>query len=468
MPSREKRVRRRRRSARVLSALIALTALVAAALTLILLNSDPLGADESAPEPAIGRFAASEAATAAPLVLRGGASVAPDSTPEPEASASAEIAAHTENPADAPGAEAATVSEAPADGETSADGETPADSETAADGEAATDGEAPADGEAAGAVSLSERLTPTPMPAEYFLPVYDRALRTPDDAMMIAVTVDDCDDAEAMLQILNVARSYGAKLTLFPTGEALMTQNMTDGFRVCVRDYGYELENHGFSDKAEYRMSDGELAIHIWKQSIAASYALDGDYQQHFFRPYNIHSVTDQRTHFYIRKLNYLGVAGYTHSYRDMSVDELIASLESGKIYQFDMSEASLAAFGPFIDAASRKGYRLVTMNELFGLEENSLSSRLTIDEQVLPEMTGYEPSPYDLKLNDRTRAVYDLQARLIELGYMRGEDAKADGIYGPSTSIAVSAFQAEAGIPATGNATAATIEALETASPAS
>ena len=50
----------------------------------------------------------------------------------------------------------------------------------------------------------------------------------------------------------------------------------------------------------------------------------------------------------------------------------------------------------------------------------------------------------------------------------MRGEDAKADGIYGPSTSIAVSAFQAEAGIPATGNATAATIEALETASPAS
>lgn len=438
MPSREKRVRRRRRSARVLSALIALTALVAAALTLILLNSDPLGADESAPEPAIGRFAASEAATAAPLVLRGGASVAPDSTPEPEASASAEIAAHTENPADAPGAEAATVSEAPADGE------------------------------AAGAVSLSERLTPTPMPAEYFLPVYDRALRTPDDAMMIAVTVDDCDDAEAMLQILNVARSYGAKLTLFPTGEALMTQNMTDGFRVCVRDYGYELENHGFSDKAEYRMSDGELAIHIWKQSIAASYALDGDYQQHFFRPYNIHSVTDQRTHFYIRKLNYLGVAGYTHSYRDMSVDELIASLESGKIYQFDMSEASLAAFGPFIDAASRKGYRLVTMNELFGLEENSLSSRLTIDEQVLPEMTGYEPSPYDLKLNNRTRAVYDLQARLIELGYMRGEDAKADGIYGPSTSIAVSAFQAEAGIPATGNATAATIEALETASPAS
>ena len=36
-----------------------------------------------------------------------------------------------------------------------------------------------------------------------------------------------------------------------------------------------------------------------------------------------------------------------------------------------------------------------------------------------------------------------------------------ADGIYGPSTSIAVSAFQAKVGLPATGNADVATQERL-------
>ena len=141
-------------------------------------------------------------------------------------------------------------------------------------------------------------------------------------------------------------------------------------------------------------------------------------------------------------------------------------SLENGKVYQFDMSEASLAMFEPFISEASRKGYRLVTMTELFGLEENAIGSRLTIDQQTLITMEDYVPTYYDLKLNDRTNAVYSLQARLMELGYLADRDeegnlAKADGIYGSDTSVAVSEFQARVGIMATGNADVATQEKL-------
>ena len=102
-----------------------------------------------------------------------------------------------------------------------------------------------------------------------------------------------------------------------------------------------------------------------------------------------------------------------------------------------------------------------VTMNELFALEENALGERLTIDQQTLPTMDDYVPSYYDLRLNDRTNAVYALQARLMELGYLTGEDVKADGMYGPDTSIAVSAFQAKVGTAATGNADALTQEKL-------
>lgn len=420
MPTQEKRVRRRQRGAGVLTALIVCLTLVAVVLTFLLIHSDPLNRTASAPLPTDGDvsgFVEQRGATIAPLVL--GASAAPEATPMPT---------------DAP-----QVSVAP--------DETPA----ADDAEEAD-------------IPDSQRLTPTVRPGDYFLPIYDRALRTPDDAAMIAITIDRCNSAEVMSQMVSIARQYDAKLTLFPTGEALMTPGLTNGFRTCVRSLGYELENYSYSHKAEYRLSDGELAIQLWKQSIAASYALGGDYQQHFYRPYSIYSVGDQRTHFYIRKLGQLGVAGYTHSYRDYSVDALLATLENGNIYQFDMSEKSLAAFEALIAEANRKGYRMVTMNQLFGLEENSLSDRLTIDEQTLPELNDYEPTYYDLKLNDRTHAVYDLQAQLMALGYLTGEDVKADGIYGPTTSVAVSVYQAEAGFPATGNATAETQSSLAAA----
>lgn len=427
MPSREKRARRRRRGAGVLPALILLLTLVAAALTVILIQSNPLEQTRENPlpfdYPESPNFVEQKNVTAAPLVL--GGSVAPTETPNPEASAAPETSAEPQTGDGAP--------------------------EDAQAGEDAN----------AEAVSESARLTPTVQPGDYFLPVYDRALRTPNDEAMIAVTVDDCDDAEAMTQILEIARRYDAKLTLFPTGEALMTPGMTEGFRTCVRSLGYELENHSYAHKAEYRLSDGELAIQLWKQSIAASYAMDRDYQQHFYRPYSNHSVRDQRTHFFIRKLGYLGVAGYTHSYRDFEIDALVQTLENGKIYQFDMSETSMAMFETFVAEANRKGYKLVTMNELFALEENALGERLTIDQQTLPTMDDYVPSYYDLRLNDRTNAVYALQARLMELGYLTGEDVKADGMYGPDTSIAVSAFQAKVGTAATGNADALTQEKL-------
>ena len=120
-----------------------------------------------------------------------------------------------------------------------------------------------------------------------------------------------------------------------------------------------------------------------------------------------------------------------------------------------------MEVFETFIQEASRKGYKLVTMNKLFGLNENVVGDRLTIDQQTLPAMDDYVSTYYDLKLNYRINAVYSLQARLAELGDLTDEATKPDGLYGANTSIAVSAFQAKIGEAATGNATVNTQERL-------
>lgn len=406
MPSRRKRAMRRERGSSALPALIVILLIAAAALVVLLMQSDPfadpLPAATIAPDQQ--NFVDQRQATAQPLVL-----------------GAQETALPTAAPSATPQIEATQPPEEPAQQE------------------------------------QSDGLIPAAAQGDYFLPVFDRALRSPDDEMMIAVTIDGCDKADVLDSMVRVARKYDAQLTLFPTGEALMNEELQDGFRTCVRKLGYELENHGYSGKGEYKLSNSELALQLWKQSIAASYALGRDYQQHFYRPIYKGSDYDQRTHFFIAKLGYLGIGSYTHSYKQLDAADLAATLENGNIYQFDMSEKSLALFEAFVSTASGKGYKLVTMNELFGLGENEISSSLTIDQQTLPTMDDYSATLYDLKLNDRTHAVYRLQARLMELGYLSGEDAKADGLYGPNTSIAVSAFQADVGEPATGNADVAT-----------
>ena len=415
MPSREKRELRRERSSGVLPVLIVILLLVAALLVFMLINSNPLEKEPQekalvANYPENPSFVEQNTVTTQPLVIAEGDKAAATATPVPEV----------------------TPTPAPV-----------------------------SDGEVQQPAEEVNRLLPTPMPGDYYLPVCDRALRTPSDEMMIAITVDDCHKADVMNQIVAIARRYDVKLTLFPRGDALMDPALQEGFNMCVTQFGYQLENHTHNHKPDYTLSNGELAMQIWKQGIAASYVTGRDYTQHFYRPVKHGSEVDQRTHFYLNKLGYVGIASYTHSYVDNTVEELAKTLKNGNIYQFDMTQKSMAVFEGFIQAASDKGYRMVTMNTLFGLEEDVIGDTLTIDQQTLVSMDDYTATYFDLKINDRAAWVYNIQRRLKDLGYLKGEDVVADGLYGPKTSVAVSEFQARVGLPATGNADVATQEKL-------
>ena len=420
MPSREKRELRRERSGGVLPVLIVILLLVAGLLVFMLINSNPLEKEPQekalvAAYPENPSFVEQKNVTVQPLVIAEGEQAAATATPAPEVTAT-------------------PVPEATENADPTADQQTE---------------------------TVANRLLPTPMPGDYYLPVCDRALRTPSDEMMIAITVDDCHKPEVMNQIVAIARKYDVKLTLFPRGDALMNPGLQEGFNMCVTQFGFQIENNTHNHKPDYTLSNGELAMQIWKHGIATSYVVGRDYTQHFYRPVKHGSEVDQRTHFYLRKLGYVGIGSYTHSYVDNTVEELAKTLKNGNIYQFDMTQKSMAVFEGFIQAASDKGYRMVTMNTLFGLEEDVIGDALTIDQQTLVSMDDYTATYFDLKINDRAAWVYNIQRRLKDLGYLKGEDVVADGLYGPKTSVAVSEFQARVGLPATGNADVATQEKL-------
>jgi len=84
--------------------------------------------------------------------------------------------------------------------------------------------------------------------------------------------------------------------------------------------------------------------------------------------------------------------------------------------------------------------------------QENGLSVTGKVDNELMSKLINGEinaKDPYStLKQGDNNEQVVAMQKRLQELGYLTG---KADGIYGNGTKNAVSAFQLNNGLEATG-----------------
>ena len=295
-------------------------------------------------------------------------------------------------------------------------------------------------------------LRPTPE-ADGYLPIFSKAQTT---EKIIAITVDDCNQTENLRQIVQCAIDNGGKLTILPIGQNLERESLKEVIRYAYEN-GMELENHTYTHPAFYRMSTEDMAREIYMNNRIVSETLGVNYQMHFMRTRGGDNRHDLRTHQYIEKMGYYGMAHWTLSGSSSSVAELKSELAPGNIYLFHTTDNDLGKLLGFIPYATQQGYRLVTLNEMFGLPENETAP--------LSEMNMPEPDPYvipEYKLLDKKHSyvydVYLLQQRLIELGWL---DGTADGVYGDDTYMAVGYFQKAIGMQPNGNATPETQEAL-------
>ena len=290
------------------------------------------------------------------------------------------------------------------------------------------------------------------------LPVYKKAFT---EDKVIAITLDECSGEKITTAFAKLAVQYGAKLTLFPTGENVMKEGMNTLLRKCLYELGFEIENRGYSDFAKvYQYMDTMMVQEIWKQSIALNYTLGVKYQPHFFRMYGGLGEYDPRTHAYLKEQGYLGIAHWTVACSGIDLDRIASKLTPGGIYAFKSTPEDGQRMYRLMKAAKDEGYRMVTMNELFGLPANEYHQ---VQGSLLAEKMPtfhYDPTQYyDLYTGDSAWAVALVQARLTELGYLP-EDS-ADGIYGEGTAQGVRLFQVEIGRAASGVADVATQKAL-------
>ena len=288
-------------------------------------------------------------------------------------------------------------------------------------------------------------ITPEPAPYEY-LPVVHRANI---ESKKIAVTVDDCYQLKNLTRIVDAAEAVGGKLTLFPVGEALSKDGMPKLMQRCAFDLGFEIENHTYSHSRIFRMADDEMAAEIWKQDAALNRALGVDYQEHFLRLMGGDGDTDPRIHSYLKKLGYLGIANWSVSGSDSDMKHIRASLAPGQVYLFHCTDPDTKKLEEFIPWAVSKGYKLVTLNELFNLPGNETSA---LTDSAMPQPDYNVDDHHTLVEGEYTWVALQLQEKLRAMGYLK-MDGPSTGYYGPQTAKAIAAFQQDHGLPATGEA---------------
>ena len=302
---------------------------------------------------------------------------------------------------------------------------------------------------------------PTPSPTAQpivYLPVITKGSSA---NKRVAITVDDLFQVGNLESIMELTRSLGGKLTLFPIGRLI---NEKDDLKRALRtaySYGFEIENHTYSHTALFSLSDEEMAREIYMQNMYVCSALGVNYEPHFLRMMGGNGEHDLRSHQYLVQLGgYKGIAHWTYSGSDADLDHIKKHTENGFIVLFHATNRDFKIMQEYIPWLVAQGYELVTLNEMFGLDPNA-TSPLT-DDPLTREVPEPLPFVYTEYVNLGTKqykqlyAVQLLQNRLIELGYLP-QDTLVDGDYGFMTKAAVELFQAQNGLSADGIAGKAT-----------
>lgn len=315
---------------------------------------------------------------------------------------------------------------------------------------------------AAPTVTLAPQATAETEPFEY-LPVVEHGST---EEKRICITVDDCFQMDNLKKIISCAYESGAKITLFPIGENIVRDGMSEILQACVFQLGYEVENHTYSHSRVFRLSEDEMAAQIWGQSYVLNQALGVNYQQHFFRLMGGDGENDQRTHNYLKQLGYYGIASWSYSGSDADISHIKARLKPGAIFLFHTTNADLPKILEFIPYAISEGYELVTLNEMFGLPDNEITDISTATTSA-PEPQPYTPDYAEVKEGDYSWSVVLIQRKLAELGYLDSSSKTAtkgdpaDGVYGAGTAKAVKQYQQDHGLNPTGIADAETQKKL-------
>ena len=271
-----------------------------------------------------------------------------------------------------------------------------------------------------------------------YLPIYEKANIRENQ---ICITVDDCFQGDNLNAILDLCETYGAKITIFPIGKNTVRESLHEPLRRAY-EMGMEFENHSYNHSAFYRLYDEDMAAEIYTPTSPSIPYWAWNYHMRFMRTRGGDNRYDLRTHNYIAKLGYYGMAHWSVDGSKSSTQQLANSLSPGQIYCSTPPTTTLELLSFFIPYVAQQGYEMLTLTEMFGYPDNEVTPAY----RARGADHAHPPSD-PMSTNTNPQPEHQLYLGCVASAASPGRTGllkdSPDGVYGNNTFMAVGYFRA-------------------------
>jgi peptidoglycan/xylan/chitin deacetylase (PgdA/CDA1 family) len=206
--------------------------------------------------------------------------------------------------------------------------------------------------------------------------------QVPNKKNMVALTIDDGWERKWIEQALAVLKEKKAAATLFPVGKMIGSNG--DLWKRALKE-GHEIGNHTYDHSPLPGLTEAQILNQIDAQQKALDKALGKHYGEIFFRPPGMSGflnhwgtpairgalakreiivvLWDNETQFRVYRTKGLDVTP------QVVADAATAAVKPGSIILLHFVKPDVEALGLIIDKVRKKGYRLVTLSCLTGME---------------------------------------------------------------------------------------------------
>jgi len=206
----------------------------------------------------------------------------------------------------------------------------------------------------------------------------------PADEHRVAITVDDVFNTDWLESILDLCDQYDVKITVFPVGKEILTEDGDLWRRVL--DSGHEIGSHTNNHRKLTRLTGYQIGdeMHGFENHLYA--ALGYEYKMGIMRPpYGSVGENGGASHMGIElyKLGYHALILWNVSNTDP--EAALKATKNGSILLYHTKKKDFECLQTLIPALLNQGYELVTVSDLLHLDENG--------DEIVPEATAV-PEP--------------------------------------------------------------------------
>lgn len=182
------------------------------------------------------------------------------------------------------------------------------------------------------------------------------------DEKRIAITVDDCYDAEHVRAIYDLCQQHGIQITYFTLGCVLKEEHAQ--LWQSIADAGHEIGNHSYGHKNLTSINNREVLNDLQRTEDKLDKLLGYHYPMQVMRPpYGIYNSALKRA---IKQAGYLALVRWDVD--ETNPDKAFEAVQNGSILLFHSNKEDVACLERLIPMLLKAGYGCVTVSQLLGL----------------------------------------------------------------------------------------------------